>query len=136
RIDFPARVAPVAPGAGNPSSPVYVQEGSVVYGQGVLSNRQATVTVIGIPAGTHSLTAVYPGDLSFKPSTPVGSVTRTVNKNGTTMTLSATQASLNAPVVINVTVRQSSPGLIPPDGTVNIYGDGALIATPTLSINS
>src|SRR5207237_280024 len=81
-----------------------------------------------------NVTAAYHGDANFNASAS-GAISRTVCKDGTTMSLTATQAGINAPVVVNVNVTQNAPGTIPPNGTVDVFGDGAFVQRATLGAN-
>jgi hypothetical protein len=68
-VTFTATVTPVAPGSGTPTGKVVFLDGKTLLGTAWLVNGQATLTVSGLAAGSHSITAVYDGDLSFNPST-------------------------------------------------------------------
>ena len=77
QLTFTATVSPVSPGAGEPTGSVLFEDGSTTLGTVTLSSGQASVTVFGMTAGSHSLTAVYDGDTNFTGSS--GATTQTVN---------------------------------------------------------
>ncbi len=61
----------------NATGAVTFSEGSIVLGSGTVTNGVATFTTTALPAGTHTITATYPGDPDFGGST-TGAVTVTV----------------------------------------------------------
>ena len=67
--------ATITPATG--TGTVTFSEGSIVLGSGTVTNGVATFTTTALPAGTHTITATYPGDPDFGGSTS-GAVTVTV----------------------------------------------------------
>jgi hypothetical protein len=61
----------------NATGAVTFSEGSIVLGSGTVTNGVATFTTTALPAGTHTITASYPGDPDFGGSSS-GAVTVTV----------------------------------------------------------
>jgi hypothetical protein len=70
-VTFTATVAPVSPGAGTPSGTVSFIEGATTLASSVTLNGsdQATFTTSSLASGSHTITASYSGDSSFKTST-------------------------------------------------------------------
>jgi large repetitive protein len=82
-VTFTAMVSPTTPGGPPPTGTVTFLEGGNPIGSATLgSNGQAALTIATPSVGSHTITASYPGDGNFNPSS--GSVTQLVNKNGTT----------------------------------------------------
>jgi Bacterial Ig-like domain (group 3) len=69
-LTFTATVSAAAPGAGTPSGTVTFLDGAVTIATGTLNGSGvATYTTSTLTVGSHSITAVYGGDLSFITST-------------------------------------------------------------------
>jgi hypothetical protein len=79
-VTFTATVAPVSPGAGTPSGTVSFIEGATTLASSVTLNGsdQATFTTSSLASGSHTITASYSGDSSFKTSTGDDSASRQV----------------------------------------------------------
>jgi hypothetical protein len=61
-----ATVAPVAPGAGTPTGTVTFVEGNKILGTATLdANGQASLFLLSLPLGQHTITAIYGGDGDF-----------------------------------------------------------------------
>ena len=82
-LTFKATVAPVAPGAGIPTSTVTFYDGSTAIGTGTVSGGVATFTTSTLSVGTHSIKAVYAGDTNFKTST--SAVVKQIVQNASTI---------------------------------------------------
>jgi large repetitive protein len=97
-----ATVGPVAPGTGTPDGSVTFLVDGAAVGVATLVNGTATFTATGLAIGTHTLSAVYGGNISFlpsssasisqtitssSPSTPVTPVTPATPKSGPIHTL-------------------------------------------------
>jgi len=78
-VTFTATVTAKSPGGGTPSGTVSFKDGSSTLGTGTLdSSGQAMFTISTLTVGSHSITASYGGDASFKGSTSP-KFTQTVN---------------------------------------------------------
>src|SRR5437867_3590260 len=78
-VTFTATVPATRPGAGTPTGTVTFKDGSSTLGTGTLdSSGQATFVTSTLAVGSHSITASYGGDASFKGSTSP-KFTQTVN---------------------------------------------------------
>ena len=91
-ITFTANVATSAPGTGTPTGTVTFYDGAAPIGTGVLTAGLATFSTSSLAVGSHSITAVYSGDID-----DAGSSTNTPITQVITGTTSPTVAG----VVIN-----------------------------------
>ncbi len=131
-VTFTATVTSTSGFAGPPTGTVTFKDGvnpitcSNAGGQALNGSGVATCQIATLPAGSHSITAVYPGDTNFTTST--GTLTgdpQVVNKSDTATVL-ATSANPVAPTVqvtYTATVSSSTSVTGPPTGTVT-FKDG------------
>lgn len=77
-VTFTATVSAIAPSTGTPTGSVTFNDGATALGTGALSGGAATFTTFALTAGTHSITAVYSGDINFSGSTSAA-LTQTVS---------------------------------------------------------
>ncbi len=131
-VTFTATVTSTSGFAGPPTGTVTFKDGvnpitcSNAGGQALNGSGVATCQIATLPAGSHSITAVYPGDTNFTTST--GTLTgdpQVVNKSDT-VTVLATSANPVAPTVqvtYTATVSSSTSVTGPPTGTVT-FKDG------------
>ena len=133
-----------------PMGTVTIYDGSTAVGSGFLSgtvNDGATISVIGLTAGSHSITAKYPGAYNYAPSTsavytqvmnlPATSTYLAASVNpaayGQTLTLVASiQPPGNGTATGTVTFLDGATSL----GTVNVSNNLAQFSVPTLSLGS
>jgi nitrogen fixation protein FixH len=137
-VTFTAMVSPTTPGGPPPTGTVTFLEGGNPIGSATLgSNGQAALTIATLSVGSHTITASYPGDGNFNPSS--GSVTQLVNKNGTTTLVlsSANPSTLGQSVTFTAVLSPVTPiGSTPvPSGMVTFFADGNSIGTGTLGAN-
>ena len=126
-VTFTATIGVVAPGAGVLTGSVTFKDGSTTLGTGTLnSTGQATFATTTLAVGSHTITAVYGGDLNFSGSTSAA-LAQTVSKDGSTaaITSSASPSVLNQSVSFTVTVSAAAPGSGTPTGTVHFSIDGS-----------
>jgi hypothetical protein len=136
-VTLTANVAPVLPGAGNPTGTVTFFNGGTNLGTGTVSatvsGGVATLSTSTLPVGADSLTAVYSGDTTFNTSTSAP-LTETVGPAalGTSLALqSAVNPSIfGQSVTFTATVSPVS-GTVTPTGTV-IFTDTTLNPQLTL----
>ena len=124
-------------GTAAPTAQVQFFEGATMVGTGTLGGNGtiATATLTGVPAGTHSYTAFYPGDGVYTVPYPFGSVTVTVTALGTTTTVSAMPASTTYGMATMVSANVTGTGM--PGGMVQFFdGQAMLGAAVTLSSGS
>ena len=91
---------------------------NTLLGSASLSGGVATLTTATMPAGNHTVTAVYAGSTSFATSVST-SILQPVNPEGTTAALSSTASgtvSSGASVTFTVVVADVDAGLRPPPG--------------------
>jgi hypothetical protein len=108
---------------------VYLDYGTTAQrsiGAALLVNGSATLTTkpTVIPAGTHTVIAVYAGSASFAASSSA-SAGLTVNPAATAATLVSSTGSTEygTPVMFTATVSNSDSGVVPAGGAVTFYLD-------------
>jgi hypothetical protein len=77
-LTMSATVAGAAPGFGPPTGVVMFRDGTATIGVGTLSGGVASFSTSALPAGSHSLSALYLGDDNFRGSTS-SAVSETIN---------------------------------------------------------
>lgn len=120
--------ATVTSAAGTPTGTVTFKDGGTTLGTGTLDGSgQATLTTSSLPAGMHSITAVYSGTDNYLSSSS-GVLTQTVNQASTSTTLSsnANPSTYVQNVTFNATVT-SAGGT--PTGTVTFRDGATVLAT-------
>ena len=127
------------PGTPAPTGTVSFLYGSTVIGSAPVNNSVGTFTAstAGVPAGSYSVVASYPGDSNYGPATSAP-VTVTIEGKAATSTVltPASQSVLhNANVSLTATVNGSSTHGAP-SGTVKFMSGSTVIATGTLKAQS
>lgn len=146
-VVFVAKVTP-APGGGE----VNFFDGLTFIGSAFVSGGTASITVVDLSVGHHSITAVFKGIDCFLASTS-NKVDQEVDLNASEVVLSSSMnpSTCGVKVVLTARVqRPSAPGLVlmsrmdasPPSGTVNFFDNGMSIGSSpvvdsvaTLSVN-
>jgi len=101
--------------------------GTVVPAGGGDSPAYATLEISSLPAGSHTITAEYAGDDSYRPATAPDPVTQRVIAEKTTTTITSTSTG-GAPVPwseswgLNAAVTSQLPGDV--TGTIALYANG------------
>lgn len=133
-VVFSVNVTVAAPGAGSPTGTVTFFDSGAQLGTANLSNGTATLTVSSLSAGPHSITATYAGNDSFTTSTSATALTQTVNKAGTTTTVtpSVNPSVFGQTVTFTAAVAAVAPGAGTPTGTVSFTVDGVTSAPVAL----
>jgi hypothetical protein len=99
-VTFTATIAPSAHGAtAVPSGSVTFKEGSTTLGAGTLTAGAATYTTSSLAAGSHAITANFPGDTNFVATSAsmtqvVSAPDYTVGADHTSQTISAGQSAI------------------------------------------
>ena len=132
-----AVIVATSPGSTPPTGTVdFTLDGATVATSAVVpgSPATATATIPAIAAGTHVLAANYSGD-TYYASTIAGSVTITVSKSPTTITVAPSTLTPTAggSMTVTATIASSSPSTTGPSGTVSISMDGVTVATGTVT---
>ncbi|HVZ51555.1 MAG TPA: Ig-like domain repeat protein [Pseudolabrys sp.] len=133
-LTFTATVSAASPASGTPTGTVSFKDGATTLGTGTLSGGAATLQTSALSVGSHTITAVYGGDSDFVTSTSTG-VVQTVNKGATTITGSASPATIapGAAVTLKATVDVTSPASATPSGQVTFEDKGATLGIGTIA---
>jgi Bacterial Ig-like domain (group 3) len=123
--------AKVTTAIGTPTGTVTFKDGAASIGTGTVAAGEATFATAALAAGTHSITAVYSGNVDFNASTS-GAVSQVVDKATSTSALasSASPSAWGATVTLTATI--SSPTTTP-TGTVTFKDGTTTLGTGTLA---
>jgi autotransporter-associated beta strand protein len=131
-VSFTATVTPSNPNFGTPTGTVQFQIDGANFGSPVvLSNGVASSGQINsLPAGGHTITAVYSGDTNF--STSTGMLTQNVNRASTSamVSVSPNPSVFGQLVTFIASVSIPSPGAGTPTGVVQFQIDGNNFGNP------
>ena len=133
KFTLKAAVTAVAPGKGRPTGTVTFKDGDTVLGSAPLDlYGRASWTVSSLPAGSHTLTAIYNGDANFVEGS--GAITKTVAAAATTTLLTASSRipKFGQLVTLTATVKLSFTSPIVPTGTVTFMDGTVVLGTATL----
>jgi ELWxxDGT repeat protein len=136
-VTYSATVTSNVAGLGPPTGAVGFLDGATTLASATLNAGTATFTDPSLAAGTHTITAVYQGDINFSGSDDTGStmpLAKTVVADGTSTTVTASDggsAVIGETVTLTATVTHGSPGTLTPTGSVVFTTDG----TPGSSIS-
>jgi uncharacterized repeat protein (TIGR01451 family) len=133
-----ATVTPAVAGAQPPSGTVtFTENGNTIATATLFPNGTFSVAPgsAAFTVGTHTVTASYPGDSNFAPSSGVATLTVNTNSTTTLILASPNPSTTGQPVTFNVVISPVTPTVstFVPTGTVSIFDNGMLIGTPTLS---
>jgi hypothetical protein len=161
-VSFTATVAPQS-GTGTPTGLVSLESGLTTGTIGVagfnLSNGSVTGSTEMLPGGTYSLTAYYPGDSTYAPSTssPISVTVNkensqsqaylvTFNSNGTILNSNTNTAVYGSLYLLRVNVDNSAGKLCAPaastgatacpTGTVALTNNGSTLDAGSYTLNS
>lgn len=126
-VVYTITVTPIAPGTGVPTGAVTLFNGSnVVANLTLVGGQVAYTTALGV--GSQVLSASYPGDLNFQPSSSQ-TVNETVNKIQSTLNLTSNVvgAAVASQVITFTAQIQPTPpvGIAYPTGQIGFFMDGA-----------
>jgi autotransporter-associated beta strand protein len=124
-VTFSVTVTAGAPANGVPTGSVTLTVDGGSAQTATLDNTgHATLATAAVPAGQHTITATYNGDSNF--GTVSTSITQTVNKANTTLSLasSANPATVGQAVIFTATLGVVAPGAGTSSGTVTFTVDG------------
>src|SRR5439155_3866636 len=133
-VVFTATVSAVPPATGTPTGTVTFMDGTNTLASATLSGGQATLSTNSLSVASHSITAVYGGDINFNGSTS-STLTQLVNKAGTTNALvsSVNPSRFGQEVTFTATVTASAPGSGTLTGMVTFKDGTNSLASASLS---
>src|ERR1043166_564173 len=137
-LTLTAAVSAVSPGTGTPSGTVTLKDGATALQTDTLIAGQAAFTNCLLMAGSHSLTAVYNGDASYKTNTS-SALSQTVTKadSVTTLTPSTNAPVFGQPVTFTAAIALVPSSACPRTGTVQFTVDGSNFGSPaTVTTNT
>ena len=120
-----------------PTGTVTFYDGATQLGQSTLGfnggSSNATYITTSLASGTHTLSAVYSGDVAYYASTSAP-VTQVVNLYGsaTTLTAAPNPAGTGQAVTLTAAVTGSGTGAAIPGGTVTFYDSATQLGQATL----
>ena len=133
-ITFSVSVQPSA--GGTPTGTVTLMDGATSLASGTLSGAGgAQITVGGLSAGSHSITAVYGGDANFTSSTSA-TLVETVNAASTTTTISSSANPSAFHQAITFTAVVQLPAGTTATGSVTFMDGSTSLGSAALSSNS
>ena len=134
-VTLTATVAPVVTTNFVPIGSVTFMDGTTVLGTVALnSSDQATLNTSALTGGTHSITAVYSGDLNFATSTSTA-VQQAVTQDDTytNITSSVNPSTLGQSVTFTAAVSSDPPLQVGPTGDVTFMDGTTVLATIALT---
>ena len=119
-----ANVSVSVTGSGaTPSGQITVHDGATAAGNGTLDDSgKATLTISGLAAGDHALTAEYSGEANYDPATSAPFTVRVTTATTTTTGSSFTPYAYGSYVFLDVHVTSSTGDT--PSGRATLYIDG------------
>jgi Bacterial Ig-like domain (group 3)/FG-GAP-like repeat len=110
-----------------PTGQVVFKDGTTVLGTSTISGATATITTDDLAVGTHSISAVYTGDTSYRPATSVPLV-QTVSKATAAIGLvsSINPSVYGDTIIITATITKGATGTIAFMDGQNIIGSSAV----------
>lgn len=117
---------------GKPAGTVTFQDGATTLGNAALNSGVAVYTTSALTAGTHNITAVYAGSGGMQGATSHVLVHFVKWPTVTTIVSSSPNPSQTGQAV-TFTVRVTSPGGTPPDGSITISENNQIYASAPLS---
>lgn len=138
---FTVRVGVVSPGAGTPTGNVDLMIDGIAVDTSALSTEDGitstTFTTSALTVGTHTVTAVYEGDVNNLGSTSLARKV-SVSANGTTtaLVLSNDHAKFGQQETLTATVTAAVSGVGDPTGTVAFNADNQSLGTGTLTTHN
>jgi Bacterial Ig-like domain (group 3) len=129
-VTFTATVTPAT--SGLPTGSVTFKAGATTLGTVALAAGKAVLSVSTLSLGSHSITAVYNGDVDYNPSTSV-TLVQTVVKAATSTTVvsSVNPSTFNQLVTFTAKVTPNTAGV--PTGSVTFKAGVTTLGTGALS---
>lgn len=126
--------ATVTASTGTPTGVVTFRDGTTTLGTANLTNGQAEFTTTTLAAITHTISAVYAGDVNYRSSTS-GNVTQVVNKAATTIAVvsSLNPSNVGQEVTFTATISVTAPGSGTVTGQVTFFDGNTNLGTGTVA---
>lgn len=125
-ITYTAVVAPVAPGAGNPTGTVqFAVDGAPLGAPVNVVGGQAVSPVANLQVGSKNITANYSGDANFAGQSDQLTQVVVAAQTTTTLTSSPNPSVFGQPVTLRAEVNPVAPATGAPTGTIRFVVDGA-----------
>ena len=136
-VTFTATVAPVRPEADVPTGRVDFYADGLYRGSVVLGGGVATTSIADLPAGDHTITAVYSGDGDFEGSHSEPLI-HTVRKAKTDVIVTSAhpfgRTVFGEKATFSARVRVSPPGAGYPSGLVDFFANGVSIGSDDVDL--
>lgn len=115
---------------GSATGTVTFKDGSTTLGSGTISGGTATFVAASLAVGSHSVAAVYDGDINFRAvASSTTSVTITPIASGLTLGASAASLSYGAPLTLTASIS----GAASPSGTVTFLDGSTTLGSAGVS---
>jgi len=124
--------ATVTSAIGPVTGSVNFMDGATEIGSGTLTAGVATFATSTLSAGTHTITAVYSGDVNF-PTATSSPLTETIGQGATTVALTTSGASVAAGQQVTFTATVATTAAGTPAGTVSFYDGATLLGSSSLT---
>ncbi|RNL65217.1 hypothetical protein EFK50_04435 [Nocardioides marmoriginsengisoli] len=125
-LSFTAVIAPVSPGAGNPTGTVqFSVDGNDIGGPVAVSGGQAVSPTTNLQVGSHNVVANYTGDANFAGQSDSLTQTVVAAQTTTTVTSSPNPSVFGQSVTLHAEVVPNAPATGNPTGFVRFIVDGA-----------
>lgn len=125
-ITYTAVVAPVAPGAGNPTGTVqFAIDGDPLGAPVNVVGGQAVSPVANLQVGSKNITANYSGDANFAGQSDQLTQVVVAAQTTTSLTASPNPSVFGQPVTLRAEVNPVAPATGAPTGTIRFVVDGA-----------
>jgi hypothetical protein len=134
-LSYTASVSAVAPATGTPTGTMTFTIDGTPQTTATLVNGVATYSTSSLPAGKHTVTAIYSGDgVNFAGSS--ASVNQTVSRDGTTINVNRNPSSavFSQTLTLTANITAAAPGAGNPTGTVTFTIDN-VAQTPAAMVN-
>jgi len=111
---------------------VNFMDGGTELGSGTITAGVATYATSALSAGTHTITAVYGGDVNF-PTVTSSPLTETITKPATTVALTTSAASVAAGTSVTFTATVATTATGTPTGTVSFFDGATLLGSQSMT---
>jgi uncharacterized protein (TIGR03437 family) len=127
-MTFSVTISVLAPGGGIPGGTIALNDGPATLATATIAGGAATFSVTSLGAGSHSLTAVYPGDSNYAPATSAAlPLTVTTGAPGLALTSNPASPLVSGQTTILTATLTACPSA---SGTVTFH-ESAVSISPT-----